>query len=288
MTTALQAPPANWYPDPSGRAEARYWDGRMWTAHVVRGGVASLDQLDGVQQPREPAPFTHGVTPTVPGPTVGHGTQALQEMAATRPTPPPSPSPARPSEPRISTRGAVAVFLGALLVIGFGVYLFRQGVFTVDTTPERLRRSVTVEQPDYRVTIPDTWLDRATTGSLFDVVYSVPHRELLNVGIVDFVDAALADPAALDAYLALASDVVATEIGPSPSLIQRSTVKVRQRPMHVATYDVTDASGIVTRVVEYLVVGPDRAVIVTAYGTPAAVDRNLDAVAKVARTSKLT
>lgn len=287
MTTALQIP-ANWYPDPSGRADARYWDGRMWTAHVVRGGVAALDQIDGIQQPREPAPFTHEVTPTAPVPTVGHGTRALQEMATAHPTPPPSPPPARTGEPRISTRGAIAVFLGALLVIGVGVYLFRKGVFTVDAPPERLRRSVTVEQADYRVTIPDSWLERATTGSLFDAVYSIPDRELLNVGIVDFVDASLADPTVRNEHLTLASDMVATAIGPSPSRIQQSTVKVQQRLLHVATYDVSDASGIVTRVVEYQMVGPDRAVIVTAYGTPAAVERHLDEVAKVARTSKLT
>ena len=35
-------------------------------------------------------------------------------------------------------------------------------------------------------------------------------------------------------------------------------------------------------------VGPDRAVIVTAYGTAAAVDRHLDAVAEAASTAKLT
>ena len=56
----------------------------------------------------------------------------------------------------------------------------------------------------------------------------------------------------------------------------------------MATYDITDPSGIVTRVREYVVVGPDRAVIVTAYGTPAAVERHLDAVAGVATSVKLT
>ena len=64
MTTALEAPSANWYPDPSGRTDARYWDGRMWTAHVVRDGAAALDPLDGVQQPRDRAPSTPVVTGT--------------------------------------------------------------------------------------------------------------------------------------------------------------------------------------------------------------------------------
>jgi hypothetical protein len=46
---AAQAPargtaiPANWYPDPSGRYELRYWDGSQWTEHVSRGGQQFVD-----------------------------------------------------------------------------------------------------------------------------------------------------------------------------------------------------------------------------------------------------
>lgn len=36
-------PEATWYPDPSGRHEHRYWDGRRWTEHVADGGIASID-----------------------------------------------------------------------------------------------------------------------------------------------------------------------------------------------------------------------------------------------------
>jgi len=35
--------PANWYPDPSGRFELRYWNGTAWTEHVSRGGVQYTD-----------------------------------------------------------------------------------------------------------------------------------------------------------------------------------------------------------------------------------------------------
>src|SRR3954447_2197415 len=31
-------PPANWYPDPSGQYQVRYWDGGRWTEHVSTGG----------------------------------------------------------------------------------------------------------------------------------------------------------------------------------------------------------------------------------------------------------
>ena len=37
------APPADWYPDPSGEWDFRYWNGHSWTAHVSRHGVAYLD-----------------------------------------------------------------------------------------------------------------------------------------------------------------------------------------------------------------------------------------------------
>jgi hypothetical protein len=32
-----------WYPDPSGRFELRYWDGLRWTDHVSADGKTSTD-----------------------------------------------------------------------------------------------------------------------------------------------------------------------------------------------------------------------------------------------------
>lgn len=37
------APPPNWYADPSGRHQLRYWDGRAWTADVADNGQQSVD-----------------------------------------------------------------------------------------------------------------------------------------------------------------------------------------------------------------------------------------------------
>jgi hypothetical protein len=42
--TAGQAQGA-WHPDPTGRAEQRYWDGQAWTGHVVRGGQQAWDPI---------------------------------------------------------------------------------------------------------------------------------------------------------------------------------------------------------------------------------------------------
>lgn len=37
------APMAGWYPDPSGRHELRYWDGKGWTSHVRDGAAQGTD-----------------------------------------------------------------------------------------------------------------------------------------------------------------------------------------------------------------------------------------------------
>jgi hypothetical protein len=37
--------PANWYPDPMGRFDLRYWDGTAWTEHVSSNGVQSTNPL---------------------------------------------------------------------------------------------------------------------------------------------------------------------------------------------------------------------------------------------------
>lgn len=39
------APPANWYADPMGRHQYRYWNGTAWTENVADNGAGSLDPL---------------------------------------------------------------------------------------------------------------------------------------------------------------------------------------------------------------------------------------------------
>lgn len=43
--TARSETPAQWYPDPSGRHEHRYWDGRSWSDQVSDGGETALEPL---------------------------------------------------------------------------------------------------------------------------------------------------------------------------------------------------------------------------------------------------
>ena len=43
VTKTTPSVPADWYKDPAGRFEFRYWDGTKWTEHVSRGGVKFSD-----------------------------------------------------------------------------------------------------------------------------------------------------------------------------------------------------------------------------------------------------
>ena len=45
---AMSTTPANWYPDPTGRHQLRYWDGNAWTDHVSNNGAQGSDPV----QPR--------------------------------------------------------------------------------------------------------------------------------------------------------------------------------------------------------------------------------------------
>ncbi len=44
-------PAPNWYPDPSGKHEQRYWDGARWTDRVMNAGAESSDSSGGTHVP---------------------------------------------------------------------------------------------------------------------------------------------------------------------------------------------------------------------------------------------
>lgn len=52
--TEAQTPAANWYPDPGGKHEHRYWDGSQWTDNVADHGRQAVDPLVV-----NPVPTTH-------------------------------------------------------------------------------------------------------------------------------------------------------------------------------------------------------------------------------------
>jgi len=41
--------PANWHPDPMGRHQLRYWDGKVWTDHVSDNGIQGTDPVNAGQ-----------------------------------------------------------------------------------------------------------------------------------------------------------------------------------------------------------------------------------------------
>jgi uncharacterized protein YxjI len=45
------AHPPNWYPDPGGKHEHRYWDGQQWTEHVSDHGRQSVDPMAATHVP---------------------------------------------------------------------------------------------------------------------------------------------------------------------------------------------------------------------------------------------
>lgn len=50
----MPEPTPNWYPDPTGRAELRYWDGEIWTDHISNAGTTGSDPAAGVSPTPKP------------------------------------------------------------------------------------------------------------------------------------------------------------------------------------------------------------------------------------------
>lgn len=65
----MPAPLADWYPDPLGRFDQRFWDGMQWTQHVAARGWQGLDPVaivtaqPAVGRPAESAPHVQASMP---------------------------------------------------------------------------------------------------------------------------------------------------------------------------------------------------------------------------------
>jgi hypothetical protein len=98
--------PPNWYPDPSGQAELRYWDGRQWTDYTQGDRTVAAGQ--------QPAAAPPPAAPTAAGAVPGAG-----------PAPGPAGSPGSGSKgagklPLIVGGALVAVALVVVLVLAGG------------------------------------------------------------------------------------------------------------------------------------------------------------------------
>jgi len=56
--TTDSSPAADWYPDPRGSHELRYWDGAAWTDNVADGGRTSVDAGEVAETSSEPVLLT--------------------------------------------------------------------------------------------------------------------------------------------------------------------------------------------------------------------------------------
>ena len=86
---------ANWYPDPLGHHEYRYWDGTAWTENVSDAGQVAGDPLEAAAE--------RPVAPVAPAPAVVQAS-----------------SPAKPASHRTRKFAIAAVVLVVVAVAGFG------------------------------------------------------------------------------------------------------------------------------------------------------------------------
>ena len=77
----MNNPPPNWYPDPRGEAELRYWDGSQWTEHTHSGQPqAAPASPPPAQAPPPQAPAPSG-PPAAGTPTAAGGYQPSYQQA---------------------------------------------------------------------------------------------------------------------------------------------------------------------------------------------------------------
>jgi hypothetical protein len=117
----MSNPPPNWYPDPRGEAELRYWDGSQWTEHTHSGQPAAAPAAP----PPAAAPPPQAAPPSGP-PAAGTPTAAGYGPAPGGPAPGPAPAAPGPAGPGPSGGGGskLPLIIGAVLaVVVVGVIL---------------------------------------------------------------------------------------------------------------------------------------------------------------------
>jgi len=103
-------PVPDWYPDPIGRHELRYWDGAAWTEDVADSGQQAVDPLEAPTIPSAGSP-----APMVSAPP---GDQAGYVAPVAPPASSPVPAPYAPADPKRASGGAKKfVIAGAVLIL---------------------------------------------------------------------------------------------------------------------------------------------------------------------------
>ena len=319
------SPPPNWYVDPTGRHQSRFWDGFTWTAHVVDAGREALDPLVVPALPAVPAsdslPPLIGTTgsgghssqlatssrkPVADRGLVGHGTASLRLMAETGPGIDPV-APAAPAfaDPRVEATAATrrrrravidgVALVAAVVLVGVIVALLSaNGTFT-RAEPRHVEPADAVFTGNgYRASIPPSWIEGgpmpgARADMSYTLVATAPTLGL--IGTDTTTRAALADPTqvAVVATTDAQSSVAAT--GAIVRVVSTDVVADGEQPIVGVTIDVDGADGTTRREIRYLVIGPEKSVAVSVTGDPGALDRagrQARAVAESVRFSRST
>jgi hypothetical protein len=106
-------PGADWYPDPIGRHELRYWDGAAWSDNVADGGRTSVDPVEAPPAP----PVNRLVENEALNHQVDNGNPAALPVPSTARVPDTS---AEPRHARRGTKTFVILGLVLLLVVALG------------------------------------------------------------------------------------------------------------------------------------------------------------------------
>jgi len=140
-------PPANWYPDPAGRHEFRYFDGRVWTEHISNAGIRGTDP----PIPSPPKADTAArVGAPLPPPVTSQRRSGPAPIVPLEDRPPLKPSWSRSAwtwyrSRETKTQAWIAGGLGALIVLLF-VVAGSGGGDTTSGAPSGAGQSGTAEQ----------------------------------------------------------------------------------------------------------------------------------------------
>lgn len=110
----MSNPPPNWYPDPKGEAELRYWDGSQWTEHTHSGQPAAAP----ASPPPTAAPAPQAPPPSGPPAAGTPGAGGYQQQGGYQQAGGPSGAPAG------GAKSKLPLIIGAVLaVVAVGVVL---------------------------------------------------------------------------------------------------------------------------------------------------------------------
>jgi len=289
------SPPPNWYADPSGRHESRYWDGFTWTPHVADRGQPGLDPLVRTDPIAAAAPAA-GSRQADP---IGPGTEALRSMATVRPEPASDGSTTDPRVAKVAPirrRGLVfdvTAMLAVIIVFVLGGYVLWRG-WDASSSPGRTdaRGAVPWKGDGVRVDLPPSWVeqpvpaDHAAAVGAFTVIDRATVVAL--VGTLPITTRTAPDAATLEPLLA--TTVAPTLAGPGTTVtvIDIGVVRTGGRLLGAVTVDVVATDGSTTRAGAYVVVDATGAATVTLVGPADSVTRHLADARSVAESASLT